>query len=80
MEHTIKKLIALAGMLFLAAALHAAEVTVFAAASLADALKQIAADYEKSSGDKIVFNLAASGVLARQCLDSPGASRCRHAF
>ncbi len=45
---------------------HAADVTVFAAASLTDALKQIAADYEKSSGDKIVFNFAASGTLARQ--------------
>src|SRR5580700_9157495 len=46
--------------------LHAATVMVFAAASLTDSLKQIAADYEKSSGDKIVFNFAASGVLARQ--------------
>jgi molybdate transport system substrate-binding protein len=46
--------------------LHAATVTVFAAASLTDSLKQIAADYEKSSGDQIVFNFAASGTLARQ--------------
>jgi molybdate transport system substrate-binding protein len=46
--------------------LHAATVTVFAAASLTDSLKQIAADYEKTSGDKIVFNFAASGPLARQ--------------
>jgi molybdate transport system substrate-binding protein len=46
--------------------IHAAEVTVFAAASLTDALKQIATDYEKKSDDKIVFNLAASGTLARQ--------------
>jgi len=45
---------------------NAAQVTVFAAASLTDSLKQIAADYEKSSGDKIVFNFAASGTLARQ--------------
>ena len=44
----------------------AADVTVFAAASLTDALKQIAADYEKNSGDKIIFNFAASGTLARQ--------------
>jgi len=44
----------------------AATVTVFAAASLTDALKQIAADYETSSGDKIVFNFAASGTLSRQ--------------
>jgi len=44
----------------------AAEVNVFAAASLQDALKQIALAYEKSSGDKIVFNFAASGTLALQ--------------
>jgi molybdate transport system substrate-binding protein len=42
------------------------QVTVFAAASLTDSLKQIAADYEKSSGEKIVFNFAASGTLSRQ--------------
>lgn len=50
----------------LAARLHAAEVTVFAAASLTDSLKEIAGSYEKSSGDKIVFNFAASSTLARQ--------------
>jgi molybdate transport system substrate-binding protein len=44
----------------------AVEVNVFAAASLTDALKQIAADYQQTSGDKIVFNFAASGPLARQ--------------
>lgn len=52
--------------LMLAASLHAAQVTVFAAASLTDALKEIAAAYEPQSGDKIVFNFAASGTLARQ--------------
>src|SRR5476649_556322 len=44
----------------------AAEVTVFAAASLTDSLKEIAAAYEKQSGDKIIFNFAASSTLARQ--------------
>src|SRR5262245_42890485 len=44
----------------------AAEVTVFAAVSLTDALKQIATNYERQSGDKIVFNLGASSTLARQ--------------
>lgn len=62
----MKKLLLTMGFLFVALQLHAAQVTVFAAASLTDALKQIAADYEKSSGDHIVFNFAASGVLARQ--------------
>jgi molybdate transport system substrate-binding protein len=44
----------------------AAQVTVFAAASLTDSLKQIAADYGKTSGDNIIFNFAASGTLSRQ--------------
>ena len=57
----------LAAVLILAASVgQAATVTVFAAASLTDALKQIATDYEKSSGDKIVFNFGSSGTLARQ--------------
>ena len=44
----------------------AAEVSVFAAASLTDALKPIATNYERQSGDKIIFNLGASSTLARQ--------------
>lgn len=44
----------------------AAELHVFAAASLTDALKEIAAAYEKQSGDKVVFNFGASSFLARQ--------------
>ena len=52
--------------LLLAKSLHAAEIHVFAAASLTDALKEIAGTYEKKTGDKIYFNLAASSVLARQ--------------
>jgi molybdate transport system substrate-binding protein len=35
--------------------LQAAEITVFAAASLTDSLKEIAVAYGKNSGDKIVF-------------------------
>ena len=46
--------------------LHAAEVMVSAAASLTDALKAIVANYEKNSGDKIIFNFGASSTLARQ--------------
>lgn len=52
--------------MLLAATLNAAQVTVFAAASLTDSLKEAAAAYEKSSGDTIIFNFAASGPLARQ--------------
>lgn len=44
----------------------AAEVRVFAAASLTDVLKEIAVAYERPSGDKIVFNFAGSNFLARQ--------------
>ncbi len=52
-----------------ALALHNAnggEVNVYAAASLTDVMKEIAVNYEKHSGDKVVFNFAASSLLARQ--------------
>jgi molybdate transport system substrate-binding protein len=62
----LKPLLAGTIILLLTAQLRAAQITVFAAASLTDSLKQIAADYEKSSGDIIVFNFAASGTLSRQ--------------
>jgi molybdate transport system substrate-binding protein len=54
------------GFVFCCGSTFAAEVRVFAAASLTDVLKEIAADYEKSSGDKVVFNFAGSNFLARQ--------------
>lgn len=44
----------------------AVEINVFAAASLTDALKEIAANFEKASANKIVFNFGASSTLARQ--------------
>jgi len=47
-------------------ALRAEEIVVFAAASLTDALKEAAKTYEKHSTDTIVFNFAASSMLARQ--------------
>ena len=46
--------------------IEAVEITVFAAASLTDALKQVATAYQKRSPDKILFNFAASSTLARQ--------------
>jgi molybdate transport system substrate-binding protein len=46
--------------------LAAAEVRVFAAASLSDALTEIASAYERRTGDRVVFNFAGSSVLARQ--------------
>ena len=55
-------------LIWLVFAFHAraTEITVFAAASLTDSLKQIAANYEKHSGDRLVFNFGASSTLARQ--------------
>jgi molybdate transport system substrate-binding protein len=64
--NAIRTIIATIILVLAATVSQAAQVTVFAAASLTDSLKQIAADYEKTSGDKIVFNFAASGTLARQ--------------
>jgi len=66
MRKRILSVITLFAALASAATLCATEVTVFAAASLTDALKEIASGYEKASGDKIVFNFGASSTLARQ--------------
>ena len=41
-------------------------MSVFAAASLTDVLTEIGRTYEKTCGDRIVFNFAGSGILARQ--------------
>jgi molybdate transport system substrate-binding protein len=62
----IRLLLTTAALVLAAGAAQAATVTVFAAASLTDSLKEIAAAYERQSGDEIVFNFAASGTLARQ--------------
>ncbi len=53
-------------LLLAAARLRAAEVIVFAAASLTDALQEIARHYETKTSDRIVFNFGASSALARQ--------------
>jgi molybdate transport system substrate-binding protein len=44
----------------------AGEVTVFAAASLSDALRELAAVQQRSTGDTVRLNLGASSLLARQ--------------
>lgn len=59
-EFTILLLLALVNTL------PAAQVTVFAAASLTESLTQIGAAYERGTGDRIVFNFAGSSTLARQ--------------
>lgn len=45
---------------------HAADLTVFAAASLTDAMKAIAPGYQAKSGHRLIFNFAGSNALARQ--------------
>jgi molybdate transport system substrate-binding protein len=42
------------------------ELVVYAAASLTDALKEVAQVFERSTGHKVVFNLGGSNDLARQ--------------
>jgi molybdate transport system substrate-binding protein len=42
------------------------EITVFAAASLSDALRELAAMHQKATGDTVRLNLGASSLLARQ--------------
>jgi molybdate transport system substrate-binding protein len=72
----IKFLRALAATLLLALTplpAFAADVTVFGAASLSGALKDISALYEKQSGKQVAVSLAASSVLARQIEASGGA-------
>jgi molybdate transport system substrate-binding protein len=66
---------ALAAILFALAPLpaFAADVTVFSAASLADAMNEIAADYKKDTGKDVAVSLAASSVLAKQIESSAGA-------
>ena len=53
-------------LLFSAAPVAAEEVTVYAAASLTDALQEVAQGFEAKTGHKVVFNLGASNDLARQ--------------
>ena len=45
---------------------YAAGIQVFAAASLTDALTEIGKNYEQATGDRVIFNFAASNLLARQ--------------
>jgi molybdate transport system substrate-binding protein len=62
----MKKLICALLLLAVSAPLAAAQVTVYAAASLVDALNEIAANYKTSSGDTVKLSFAASSTLARQ--------------
>ena len=66
MDRALSRWIAGPVVALLCCAAQAAELTVFAAASLSDALKEIAASYQKQAGDRIFFNFGASSTLARQ--------------
>jgi molybdate transport system substrate-binding protein len=64
----------MAALLVLAGSpVRAADTTVFAAASLTDALKEIGAAYKQDTGRTVVFSFAASSALARQIEASSGA-------
>lgn len=63
---TMTAVLALAFAILLPAVAPAATITVFAAASLTDSLKEIAASYEKTTADRVLFNFGASSMLARQ--------------
>lgn len=62
----MKVLPLLLAFLLLARPLLAADIRVFAAASLTDALKELAPAYAAKSGNQLVFNFAGSNALARQ--------------
>jgi molybdate transport system substrate-binding protein len=54
------------GLVVACASADAEEVTVFAAASLTDALREVGAVFEARTGHKVVYNFGASSDLARQ--------------
>jgi len=55
-----------AALVALAPAAQADEITIFAAASLKDALDRIAADWQRDHGDNVTVSYAGSSQLARQ--------------
>ena len=73
----IKKLFTtvLLALLLSAASARATELLVFGAASLTDVLQELAATYEKSTGDKLVFSFGASN--ASRASISPWATSTR---
>lgn len=52
---------------------HAADLAVFAAASLSDVLQGVGKSYQQKTGHTAAFSFAASSALARQIEASPGA-------
>lgn len=62
----MRVLFILLALMLTALPLRAAEITVFAASSLRGPLDQIAAAYERRSGDRVRISYAGSAALARQ--------------
>ncbi|HEV8543684.1 MAG TPA: molybdate ABC transporter substrate-binding protein [Verrucomicrobiae bacterium] len=61
------------GLCFFIESARGADLIVYAAASLTDALQEIGGGYEKPSSDHVRFNLGASSLLARQIQEgAPG--------
>jgi molybdate transport system substrate-binding protein len=65
MINRVLRLFVIAGAITLSH-VSAAEIDVFAAASLTDALRELGRSFESQTGDKVIFNFAASSLLARQ--------------
>jgi molybdate transport system substrate-binding protein len=72
MKPLLRLLLPLTFALALFAPAQAADVTVFAAASLTDALGQVGKTYEHNSGHTVAVSFAASSVLARQIEHAQG--------
>ncbi len=66
MKQCLQTIATITCLLVIAASARAADITVFAAASLTDSLKEIGADYQKQTGLTVGFYFEASSVLARQ--------------
>jgi hypothetical protein len=64
---------ALAAAFFLFVPAQAADITVFAAASLTEVLQGIGKSYEAKTHNHVVFSFAASSTLAKQIEGSSGA-------
>lgn len=73
LRNVVQIVAALLALMLAAGPAHAADVTVFAAASLTNALQRVGDDYRHDRGKIVTFSFAASSALARQIDASPGA-------
>lgn len=73
MPRWIRGGVAAAALLLAPLAAQAASITVFAAASLTEALNDVGKAYKTRTGNDVVFSFAASSVLAKQIEASGGA-------